>query len=277
MSQSLFHFFRRPLAACLLLVSLLMPTIVGAQGVQAAQPDYQLGAGDAIHIQVFQNPDLTIDTRVSENGTITYPLIGELTIGALPIAAAEKKIADALEKGGFLQKPQVNITLVQVRGNQVSVLGQVGRPGRFPLETANTRLTDMLALAGGAVPGGDDVAIINGSRNGQPFHKLVDIPSIFLQGNVTDDIVLQGGDVVYVHRAPVFYIYGEAQRPGAYRVERGMTIMQALAQGGGPTPRGSEKRLRLHRKVNGEMQETEPKLTDSVQADDVIYIRESIF
>ena len=277
MSQSLFHFFRRPLAACLLLVSLLMPTIVGAQGVQAVQPDYQLGAGDAIHIQVFQNPDLTIDTRVSENGTITYPLIGELTIGALPIAAAEKKIADALEKGGFLQKPQVNITLVQVRGNQVSVLGQVGRPGRFPLETANTRLTDMLALAGGAVPGGDDVAIINGSRNGQPFHKLVDIPSIFLQGNVTDDIVLQGGDVVYVHRAPVFYIYGEAQRPGAYRVERGMTIMQALAQGGGPTQRGSEKRLRLHRKVNGEMQETEPKLTDSVQADDVIYIRESIF
>ena len=277
MSQSLFHFFRRPLAACLLLVSLLLPTIVGAQGVQAAQPDYQLGAGDAIHIQVFQNPDLTIDTRVSENGTITYPLIGELTIGTLPIAAAEKKIADALEKGGFLQKPQVNITLVQVRGNQVSVLGQVGRPGRFPLETANTRLTDMLALAGGAVPGGDDVAIINGSRDGQPFHKLVDIPSIFLQGNVTDDIVLQGGDVVYVHRAPVFYIYGEAQRPGAYRVERGMTIMQALAQGGGPTQRGSEKRLRMHRKVNGEMQETEPKLTDNVQADDVIYIRESLF
>ncbi len=277
MSQSLFHFFRRPLAACLLLVSLLMPTIVGAQGVQAAQPDYQLGAGDAIHIQVFQNPDLTIDTRVSENGTITYPLIGELTIGALPIAAAEKKIAAALEKGGFLQKPQVNITLLQVRGNQVSVLGQVGRPGRFPLETANTRLTDMLALAGGAVPGGDDVAIINGTRNGEPFHKLVDIPAIFLQGNVQDDIVLQGGDVVYVHRAPVFYIYGEAQRPGAYRVERSMTIMQALAQGGGPTQRGSEKRLRLHRKVAGEVVETEPKLTDSVQADDVIFIRESLF
>ena len=274
MNLRLSNFFGRLLAACLLLVSLQLSTFVHAQ---AAQADYQLGAGDAIHIQVFQNPDLTIDTRVSENGSVTYPLIGELTIGALPIAAAEKKIADALEKGGFLQKPQVNITLVQVRGNQVSVLGQVGRPGRFPMETANTRLTDMLALAGGAVPGGDDVAIINGSRHGEPFHKLVDIPSIFMQGNVQDDIVLQGGDVVYVHRAPVFYIYGEAQRPGAYRVERSMTIMQALAQGGGPTARGSEKRLRLHRKVAGELVETEPKLTDSVQADDVIFIRESIF
>jgi polysaccharide export outer membrane protein len=91
-------------------------------------------------------------------------------------------------------------------------------------------------------------------------------------------MVMQGGDVVYVHRAPVFYIYGEAQRPGAYRVERSMTIMQALAQGGGPTARGSEKRLRLHRKTaTGEVQELEPLLTDSVQADDVIYIRESIF
>ena len=277
MSQSLFHFFRRPLAACLLLVSLLMPTIVGAQGVQAAQPDYQLGAGDAIHIQVFQNPDLTIDTRVSENGTITYPLIGELTIGALPIAAAEKKIADALEKGGFLQKPQVNITLLVVRGNQVSVLGQVGRPGRFPLETANTRLTDMLANAGGATPGGDDIAIITGARNGTPFRKKVDIPALFLDDAGTQDMVMQGGDVVYVHRAPVFYIYGEAQRPGAYRLERSMTIMQALAQGGGATARGSEKRLRLSRKVNGEVVEIEPKLTDGVQADDVIYIRESIF
>ena len=176
-----------------------------------------------------------------------------------------------------MQKPQVNITLLVVRGNQVSVLGQVGRPGRFPLETANTRLTDMLANAGGATPGGDDIAIITGARNGTPFRKRVDIPALFLDESGTQDMVMQGGDVVYVHRAPVFYIYGEAQRPGAYRVERNMTIMQALAQGGGPTARGSEKRLRLHRKVNGEVQVLEPKLSDSVQADDVIYIRESIF
>ncbi|NVO07847.1 MAG: polysaccharide export protein EpsE [Rhodoferax sp.] len=274
MTHSLDTFYRRFVAACLLLLAFALPTLAQTQ---SAQTDYPLGAGDAIRIQVFQNPDLTLETRVSENGSITYPLVGELSIGGLSIALAEKKIADALEKGGFLQKPQVNITLQQVRGNQVSVLGQVGRPGRFPMETANTRLTDMLALAGGAVPGGDDVAIINGTRNGEPFRKLVDIPSIFLQANVADDIVLQGGDVVYVHRAPVFYIYGEAQRPGAYRVERGMTIMQALAQGGGPTARGSEKRLRLHRKAKDGVQELEPKLTDSVQADDVIYIRESIF
>ncbi len=120
------------------------------------KPDYPLGVGDAIRIQVFQNPDLTIETRVSENGSITYPLIGSVDIGGLSIAQAEKKIADALQKGGFIQKPQVTIALTQIRGNQVAVLGQVQRPGRFPLESTSTRLSDMLANAGGATPMGDD-------------------------------------------------------------------------------------------------------------------------
>lgn len=244
----------------------------------AAQPDYPLGAGDAIRIQVFQNPDLTIETRVSENGSITYPLIGAVELGGLSLAVAEKKIADALQKGGFIQKPQVTIVLVQIRGNQVSVLGQVNRPGRFPLETANTRLTDMIANAGGANGVGDDVAIVVGTRNGQPFRKQIDIAAIFLDEKLQDDIVLQGGDSIYVNRAPVFYIYGEAQRPGAFRIDRGMTIMQALATGGGPSARGSEKRLRLHRKAaDGSITQITPLLTDPVLPNDVIYVNESLF
>lgn len=249
-----------------------------SQATPQAKADYPLGAGDAIRVQVFQNPDLTIETRVSENGSITYPMIGAVEIGGLSIAQAEKKIANALQKGGFLQKPQVNIALTQIRGNQVAVLGQVQRPGRFPLESASTRLSDMLANAGGATPTGDDVAIITGLRNGQPFRKQINIASMFLGEKPQDDIVLQGGDSIYVHRAPVFYIYGEAQRPGSFRVERNMTVMQALALGGGPTVRGSEKRLRLHRKAaDGSVQQVEPKLTDPVLANDVIYVKESIF
>lgn len=260
---------------------LLLAALLAFSGLSAqaqAKPDYPLGAGDAIKVQVFQNPDLTIETRVSENGSITYPLIGSIDLGGLSIAVAEKKIADALQKGGFIQKPQVNIVLTQIRGNQVAVLGQVNRPGRFPLETANTRLSDMLANAGGATSGGDDTAIVTGLRNGQPFRKQIDIPSIFLADKMLDDIVLQGGDTIYVHRAGVFYIYGEAQRPGSFRIERDMTVMQALAQGGGPTARGTEKRLRLHRKAtDGSIQQLEPQLTDPVLPNDVIYVKESLF
>jgi polysaccharide biosynthesis/export protein len=260
----------------LLLAAMLFCAVAGAQNNQ----DYTLGAGDAIRVQVFQNPDLTIEARVSENGAINYPLIGAVQLGGLSIAAAEKKIADALRTGGFVQKPQVNIILIAVRGNQVSVLGQVNRPGRFPLETFNTKVTDMLAIAGGTTQLGDDVVIITGIREGKSFRKEIDLPALYLGPNQADDVVVQGGDSIYVHRMPMFYIYGEAQRPGSYRVERGMTIRQALAQGGGPTIRGSQHRMQLHRKNAAgvvEVMKLEKNLDAPVLPNDVLWINESIF
>lgn len=256
-----------------------------AAGTHAAEkekapppPDYQLAPGDVIRIQVFQNPDLTIETRVSENGVINYPLIGNVRLGGAAIEAAERQIARQLKDGGFVKQPQVNIVLLQNRGNQASVLGQVNRPGRYPLETTTMRLTEMLATAGGIAPTGADRVIIIGTRNGKTFLKEVDVPGLFLTPNTIDDIVLAGGDAIYVHRAPVFYIYGEAQRPGPYRIERNMTIQQALAQGGGPTARGTEKNLRVHRRrADGTVQQVTPAPDEPVQPDDVIYVRESLF
>ncbi len=248
----------------------------------AAEPrtnvDYKLGQGDAIRIVVFQNPDLTLDSRVSESGTITYPLIGTVDIGGLSIEAAEKRIANGLKDGGFVQKPQVNIILIQVRGNQVSVLGQVNRPGRFPLETANNRVSDVLAMAGGIAPQGADTIVMTGIREGKPFRREIDFPSIFIDNKSEEDILVAGGDILYIHRAPVFYIYGEAQRSGSYRIERGMTVQQALAQAGGPTLRGTESRIRVNRRMpGGEITKLSLDAHEPVLADDVIYVRESLF
>jgi polysaccharide biosynthesis/export protein len=245
---------------------------------QVKQSEYQLGKGDSIRIVVFQNPDLTVETRVTENGTISYPLVGSVKIGGLTIPAAEQAIANALSAGNFIQKPQVNIVLLQNRGNQVSVLGMVGRPGRFPLETFDTRLSEMIAIAGGIAPTGADVAILTGVREGKPLRKEIDIAGMFLESKLEDDIVVAGGDVIYVYRQPMYYIYGEVQKPGSSRIERGMTVRQALAQSGGPTLRGTERRLHLHRRgAGGKVELLSPSLNDPVQPDDVLYVNESYF
>ncbi len=240
--------------------------------------EYRLGPGDAIRVQVFQNPDLTVEARVSENGSISYPLIGAVQLGGLALGEAEKRIADALRQGRYLKAPQVNINLLQVRGNQVAVLGQVTRPGRFPLETAQVRASEMLAAAGGVTTLGDDMLVVTGQREGKAFRRVIDIAALFSGGSPEDDILLAAGDSLYVPRAPLFYIYGEAQKPGPYRVERHMTVMQALAAGGGPTARGSHSRLRLHRAgPDGAVVQSTPELTDLVQPGDVIFVRESLF
>jgi len=256
-----------------LLLILAAAFALGANA-QTRNPEYLLGSGDVIRIAVYQNPDLTVETRVTENGTISYPLVGSVRIGGLTIPAAEQAIARALKDGNFIKQPQVNIGLLQNRGNQVSVLGAVGRPGRFPLETFNTRLSEMIAIAGGISTGGADVAILAGVRDGKPLRKEIDISDMFLGNKLDEDIVVAGGDVIYVHRQPLFYIYGEVQRPGSYRIERGMTMRHALAQGGGPTARGTERGLRLFRRG---FETLNPELTDRVQPDDVLYVRESLF
>lgn len=356
MKQSLCKFFA--------LISLCaMPLMFTTSAVAEEKVDYLLGAGDSIRVNVFQNPEMTTETRVSENGTITYPLVGEIKVGGKTIQAAEQVVAQALIKGGFVKKPQVNIVLLQVRGNQVAVLGMVNRPGRYPLETFNTHLSeiiataggvtpvagngiavlsgtrdgqpykyeldiaslflnekksedvmvnngdviyvipgnqvsiigqvlrpgrfslesgkmnlvDALALSGGMVPTAADTVVITGMRDGQPFKREVDIPSLFLSKD-TSDVFVVSGDQIYVHRAPVYYIYGEVQRAASYRVERNMTVVQALAQGGGPTIRGTQRNIKLYRRDDaGKIEKTTPKMTELIKPDDVLYVEESLF
>ena len=260
------------------LMLVLVATFSPGTQAQDRQPEYRLGPGDTVRVQVYQNPDLTLETRVTENGMITFPLIGSVKIGGLTVAAAERVIADALRLGGYIKQPQVTVMPVQIRNNQVSVLGQVNRPGRYPLETLNTNVSEVLAIAGGTAPGGADIAIVTGTRDGKPFRKEIDIAGMFLDNKLENDLIVAGGDVIYVHRMPVFYIYGEVQRPGSSRIERGMTVRQALAQSGGPTQRGTERRLRVHRRgADGKVETLSPDLNDLVRPDDVFYVNESLF
>ena len=200
------------------------------------------------------------------------------SVTGMSVETLEQKIAKQLKDGKFVLQPQVNVLLLEVRGSQVAVLGHVKNPGRYPLELANMKASDAVALAGGVVATGSDSIVVLGTRDGRPFRKEIDLPALFQSGKTSEDTTIGGGDIIYVHRAPQYYIYGEVQRPGAYRLERDMTVMQAVAQGGGVTPRGTEKGLKIHRRDgSGKVQSMEPKMEDRVLADDVIYLRESLF
>ena len=269
----------------MLVRGLLWPALLGWAGAVWAQAgpavagaDYRLAAGDTIGVLVFQNPELSLDVQVSESGAISYPLIGSVAVGGQTLVQVQGRIADALRSGGYVREPQVSVALRQARGHQVSVLGQVSRPGRFVLETSTTKVSDVLAAAGGISAGGDDLLVLTGARGGQPFRKVIDVPALFAGQSAGDDVVLAAGDTLYVGKAPQFYIYGEAQKPGPHRLERGMTVRQALATGGGPTARGSQNRLRLHRKdEQGRLSESVPAMSDGVRPDDVIHVDESLF
>ncbi|WP_397533544.1 polysaccharide export protein EpsE [Roseateles sp.] len=246
--------------------------------VAASAAEYRLGAGDVIRISVYQNPDLSLETRVSEAGVISFPLLGNQRIGGISVTQAEKLLADGLKNGNFVKNPQVTIVVLQVKGNQASVLGYVNRPGRFPIEVADMRLTDLLANAGGVAAGGAEVMVLSGTRNGQPYRVEIDLPGIFAPGGRGQDLLVQNGDVLWVDRAPIVYIYGEVQRPGALRLERGMTLMQSLAAGGGLNLRGTEKGIRVHRKgADGKVQVLQPAMDEVLKDGDVVYVRESLF
>ncbi len=266
--------FRRVLGLSLAL-AVMAPMASGQSSI--APENYRLGPGDSIKVTVFQNPDMLLDTRVSEDGAINYPLVGRIVVGGLEIGAAEKKIAQALKDGGILKSPQLNIQVLEVRGNTVAVLGQVNKSGSYPLNTT-TRISQMLAQAGGQTQTGDDRVIVTGTRSGKPFRRVIDIDALYRGQQGDDDVVLAAGDTIYVPRAPMFYIYGEITRPGNYRIDRGMTMRQAIAAGGGLTLRGTERRLRVVRPNTNAVSEKVPvELDDPVQPGDVIYVAESLF
>lgn len=285
---------KRLLAVTVALLALLLPLsgmAAGAPGKPAARPaaapaaqsasdasqtNTVLGVGDVLKITVFQNPDMTTEARISEAGTITFPLLGTVRVAGMTPAQAENTIAEGLKKGGYVVQPQVNVFLVQLRSRQVPVLGQVTKPGKYPLEESSTKLTDLLAMAGGST-GADTVTVMKKDGNG--YRKVeVDLPELFLKGDLSPDLQVSNGDIVYVQRPPVFYVYGEVARPGVYRLERKMTVMQALATAGGLTPRGTDRDIGITRRDDSDqVQRVNTNLNDLVKQDDVIYVRQSWF
>jgi len=245
-----------------------------ATSLARASDDYKLGSGDLLKISTFGYPDLAADVRVSQSGNITFPLIGQLAVSGLSTREVETLITRRLYDGGFITKAQVSVLVVEYQSQRVAVMGQVAKPGQYFLD-GSAKVLDLLARAGGVVSGvaGDQATVLR--HDGR--HEDIDLDRMF-QGDPKHNPTVMDGDTINVPRAPRFYIYGQVQRPGDYRLERNMTVSRAISAGGGLTPRGSERRAIVKRRdASGKERTISIKGYEQLQPDDVLYIKESLF
>ncbi|UFS68830.1 SLBB domain-containing protein [Geomonas sp. RF6] len=242
--------------------------------------DYLIGSQDVLKITVFEHPDLSIEARVSEEGKITFPLVGEVMIKNLTTRQVEQSIASKLSTGKIIKKPQVSVFVSQYKGRKVTIIGEVVKPGQYEIP-GPTSLLDTISLALGLNQNaGYELTVFRKEQaaNGKEVTRkiAVDIDRLLNGGDLKQDVELKNGDVIYVPKA-VFYVYGEVNRPGAYRMERGITVKRAIALAGGLTPKGSLKRMEITRKQGEKDKTAGAGIDDQVAIDDVVRIKESIF
>jgi polysaccharide export outer membrane protein len=248
--------------------------------VAAERPLLQLGPGDQVKMDVFGRPEMDTTTYIADDGTIRVPLAGAVNIGGLSPGEAAQKVETALKKGQFLVNPHVTFTVLQSRSQRVSVLGEVHNPGRYPIE-ANTTVLDLLAQAGGATEKGSDIIyVLRPDGTGALQRHPVNLKGAVDAKDSTPAVLqtLRGGDSIFVPVAEQFYIAGEVHAPAMYRLETGMTLLQAIARAGGVTDKGSASRVSIKRRTaNGDYIVISGKPGEKIQPDDVITVKERIF
>ena len=161
---------------------------------------------------------------------------------------------------------------------RVLVTGEVRYPGRATLTEATMTVPDALAAVGSPTANaGDEVIVIHAATPGAaPFGRTIPIKDMEL-GKAGIDITLQDGDIVNVPEGKRFYVSGFVKRPGAYRLRAGTTVAQAILQVGGLADRGNDRRIKIHRVVNGKPVEIAAKPDDPVQPNDEIKVPRMLF
>ena len=248
----------------------------------AAQTNYVLGPQDVVAVTVFGEPDLSRKYTIEQDGTFTFPLIGRITAKGLTLRALEQELRKQLANG-YLRDPQVSVAVENYQSQRITVMGQVNQPGEYPL-TGNMTLLSALARAGSVTAAaGNEVVVVRARRpadaGGQVDPEVLRVDLAALQaGNTSMNLQLHDGDQINVPKAQSAFVSGHVRTPGAYPVERGMTVLQVLTLAGGVSERGSDKRISIERVVNGKrIVKKDVKLTDPVEPGDTIVVGPRFF
>jgi len=243
--------------------------------------EYTVGAQDVLKITVYDEPALSGSYRVDADGSVQYPMLGRVQAGGRMLRDIEVEISKRLEDG-FVKRAQVTIDVEQFRSRSLFIVGEVRSPGKYPMSGAMT-VIEALAAAGSTTPNASSEILILRSRSADASQPITlenadraNVTRISLAdlqlGRLSENIDLHEGDTIFVPKAEKFFITGQVKSPGAYTHERGLTVLQAISLAGGLTEKGSNRRMKVIRTVNGKKAELKIDLTDAVQPGDTLVI-----
>jgi len=257
------------------------------RGQQIGQPtNYVVGPQDLLSITSFDQEDLSGKYPVDSDGTFTFPLVGRVKAGGLTLRELEAELKRLL-KDGFFKDPQLSVGVEQYRSQKIHIVGEVRTPGTYPL-TGDMNLIEAIARAGSTLPSASGEALIVRAKPGKatpgpilPDAESTDVTTVDLKelqsGALSQNIALKDGDTIYVPRAESVYVFGQVKNPGAYAIQRNVTVLQALSLAGGVTERGATGRIKIVRIEKGQTVEVRVKLTDIVRPGDTIMVPERFF
>ena len=285
----------------ILFILLCLPVFATADKTEK-KVDYTIGSEDVLYIQVLGQKDLQRTVEVSQEGTISFPLLGKISVLGRTTYELENDIANKLATEKLLLGAQVSIEVKQYGSQKVYLLGAVKKPGHYFLK-GKTHIFAILAEAGGVTnDAGRTITLIRGNAGSnikksifgrQSIHprktKIVNgVQSIEGKEIITIDLddLTQGrlgysyvlpGDIIKVPEAPKFYVTGEVKKSGEFKWEKQLSVRRAIAMAGGPTKSGSIGRTTIQRFENGTEIELKPEMTDMIQPKDIVIIPQSYF
>ncbi len=248
----------------------------------APDSSLRIGEGDLLEFNVYNVPELSTKTRISSSGDAYLPLIDYVHVGGLTVEEAQALVEKRLSDGGFVKDPHVTLFVQQFASQGVSLLGEVMRPGVYPV-LGQQRLFDVISAAGGlGEKAGRSVTITH--RN-QPDKPAVVELGRHLTDSPGSNVQVYPGDTVIVHKADIVYIVGDVARPSGFLMDRGgLTVLQAVALAGGTTQTSKLNGAKIIRKTGSGVSETPieiKKILDAkapdvaMLADDILFVPSS--
>ena len=247
---------------------------------------YKIGLNDEVKVTVFDEPDLSTMYRVDADGSISFPLIGRVQAAGTTLSELQQRITTMLA-AGYIKNPQVRVEINQYKSQFVYVIGEVRAPGKITMTGTTMTLLEALALAGSPTANASNEVIVVHPTRPDPANPQLDadIEGARITVNRKDlelgkaghDVVLQDGDIINVPSARHFYITGMVRNPGTFVLDPGISVQQAIALAGGLNDRGSDRRIKISRIVDGKLTDVSVDLEDKVEPGDTIMISGRFF